>query len=55
MKSFFPGFETIFDEGAEYFVLLVGTVEQGADVTMIADGTASEMDEMIAGSQCLLY
>jgi len=43
-----PYVETIFDEGTEHFVLLVGGVEERTDVTMIADGTAGEMDTTVA-------
>src|SRR6516165_5837652 len=48
VKCFFPCVETLFDEGTEHFVLLVGSVEEGTDVTTIADYAAGEVNGVIA-------
>jgi hypothetical protein len=49
MKAFFSSIESIFDERTEHFVLLIGAVKEGADVTMMAECAPGEMNGVVDG------
>src|SRR5438876_4585353 len=50
VEGSFTTVEAVFDEGAKHPVLLVGAVEEGADMTLAAQTTPRKLHGMVLGS-----